>query len=399
MAYVEDNKVIPPFELGQDFYSSDAYTTKLLQFLKERTEQQKNAPFFAYLPYSAPHWPLQAPEKDRLDYRGVYDKGPEVLRQQRLARLKELQLVPESAKAHPVVIPPMDEPSPLAKEWEALTAEERKVSARTMEVYAAMVQNMDTNIGRVLSYLKSTDDFDNTFILFMSDNGAEGLVFEAMPLIMGNIFDHIAQYYDNSIDNIGNGNSYVWYGPRWASAATAPSRLYKAFSSEGGIRAPLIVRYPPLTGSQPKGAIDHSFATVMDIAPTVLELAGTKHPGSTYRSRPVVPIRGRTWVPHLRDPSTIKVIHDDDTVIGWELFDRLALRKGKWKAVQIPPPYGPGHWQLHDLEADPGETEDLGPQYPEKLKELLRHWDEYVQETGVAGYAPQYGVLKVDNDQ
>jgi len=264
-----------------------------------------------------------------------------------------------------------------------------------MEVYAAMVQNMDTHIGRVLSYLRSTGEFDDTVILFMSDNGAEGLLMEAYPVIAGNIFDHIDKYYDNSLDNIGNGNSYVWYGPRWASAATAPSRLYKAFSSEGGIRVPLILRYPPLTSSRP-GGIDHSFATVMDITPTLLELAGTRHPGATYKSRPVVPIRGRSWVNYLSNPASEKYIHDENTVTGWELFDRQALRKGKWKAVLIPEPYGPGVWQLYDLDADPGETDDLGTREPEKLKELLAHWEGYVKEVGVVGEAPQYGVLKVE---
>lgn len=363
-----------------------------MQYLSERTVAQKEKPFFAYLPYSAPHWPLQAPEKDRLDYRGVYDKGPDVLRQTRLKRLKELKLIPEHAKPHDVIAPPVDRP--LSREWSTLTKEEQQFSSRTMEVYAAMVQNMDTQIGRVLSYLRSTKELDDTLILFMSDNGAEGLLMEAYPVIKENIFDHIAKYYDNSLDNVGRGNSYVWYGPRWASAATAPSRLYKAFSSEGGIRVPMIIRYPPLTSSR-SGGIDHSFSTVMDVAPTLLDLAGTKHPGAIYLSRPVVPMRGTSWVPYLSDHSTRKEIHGQDTVTGWELFDRQALRKGKWKANLIPPPFGPGKWQLYDLDADPGETEDLASQFPVKLDELVQHWDEYVKEVGVAGKPPQYGVLRV----
>ncbi|KPI38366.1 Arylsulfatase [Cyphellophora attinorum] len=264
-----------------------------------------------------------------------------------------------------------------------------------METYAAMVQNMDTHIGRVLSYLRKTSELDNTFVLFMSDNGAEGLLMEAHPVIgENNIFEHIEKYYDNSLANIGNKNSYVWYGPRWASAATAPARLYKCFSSEGGIRVPLIVRYPPVTSQRP-GAIDHSFATVMDIAPTLLELAGTAHPGATYRGRDVVPIRGKSWAKHLSQPDVHKEVHDEDAVHGWELFDRQAIRKGKWKALLIPPPFGPGEWQLYNLEEDPGETADLAVRHGEKLRELLVHWDEYVKEVGLAGASPQYGVLKV----
>ncbi|KAI9871571.1 MAG: hypothetical protein M1823_008407, partial [Watsoniomyces obsoletus] len=123
------------------------------------------------------------------------------------------------------------------------------------------------------------------------------------------------------------------------------------------------------------GIIDHSFATVMDIAPTLLELARTVHPGKRYKLRDVVPIRGTSWVKYLIDPESTRYIHDEDAVTGWELFDRQALRKGRWKAILIPPPYGPGEWQLYDLSVDPGETDDLSTQEPEKLKELLKHWD------------------------
>jgi arylsulfatase A-like enzyme len=391
--YVEDDTKIEPSDLGPDFYSSHAFASKLIRYLDERNEEQKEKPFFAYLPFSAPHWPLQAPEKDCLDYRGVYDEGPDVLRQKRIARLKELGLVPNHAKPHDVITPPVNRL--LSREWSVLSDSERQFSARTMETYAAMVQNMDMQIGRVLSYLRSTNELDDTFILFMSDNGAEGLLLEACPVITENIFDHIATYYDNSLDNIGRANSYVWYGPRWASAATAPSRLYKAFSSEGGIRVPLIAWYPPLTSYQP-GRISHAFATVMDIAPTLLELAGTRHPGAMYKSRPVADIRGRSLLAHLSDPERQKHIHDEETVTGWELFDRQALRKGKWKIMLIPEPYGPGEWQLYDLDADPGETEDLVARQPGKLEELVRHWEEYVRDVGLVGAAPQYGVLKVE---
>jgi arylsulfatase A-like enzyme len=395
--YVEDDKHIAPADLGQDFFSSNSFTDKLLEFLETRSSKQQEQPFFAYLPFSAPHWPLQAPESDRLAYRGQYDDGPEVLRQKRLRNLKALGLVPEHARPHDVIAPPVT--TLLSRKWSTLSSAEKAFSARAMEVYAAMVQSMDTNIGRVLSYLRRTSELDNTFILFMSDNGAEGLLMEAHPVIgENNIFEHIEKYYDNSLDNIGNKDSYVWYGPHWASAATAPSRLYKAFSSEGGIRVPLIVRYPPVTDQRP-GAIDHSFTTVMDIAPTLLELAGTAHPGTKYRERDVVPIRGKSWLQHLSQPDKHNYVHGEDTVTGWELFDRQAIRKGFWKAVLIPPPYGPGVWQLYDLEQDPGETEDLGPTHQKKLHELLVHWEEYVKEVGLAGASPQYGVLKVGADE
>ncbi|KAJ9613224.1 hypothetical protein H2200_003166 [Cladophialophora chaetospira] len=391
--YAEDDSPISIDDLGSDFYSSRSFTTKLLEYFEERSEDQKQQPFFAYLPFTAPHWPLQAPEEDCREYQGLYDGGPDVLRQQRLQRLEELGIIAPETKAHEVFALPIDRP--LSKEWIDLSAEEKKFSSRTMEVFAAMVQNMDKNIGRVISYLKSTGDYDNTLILFMSDNGAEGLLLESYPVVNENIFDYIERYYDNSYENMGRKNSYLWYGPRWASAAMAPLRLYKAFSSEGGIRVPFILRYPPLTSSR-AGELDRSFGTVMDIAPTFLELADTQHPGATYRGRPVVPIRGKSWLPYLSNPSKQKFIHGDDSFVGWELFDRQALRKGKWKAVMIPKPFGPGKWQLYDLDHDPGETVDLGATEPEKLQELLKHWEEYRNDVGVVDAPPQYGVLKVD---
>lgn len=312
----------------------------------------------------------------------------------------------------------------MSRHWSTLTPTERAFSSRTMETYAGMVQRMDHNIGLVLSHLQKTGEYDNTVVLFMSDNGAEGLLLEAIPLINENIFEHIDKYYNNSFENIGKKDSYVWYGPHWASAATAPSRLYKAFTSEGGIRVPLILRFPGLTdrpiegrsqqteteGEDKKeryGAIEHAFSTVMDITPTILELAGVQHPGNLYKGREIASVRGKSWIPYLKcaiatpastlaqtDPLT--AIHPEDTVTGWELFGRLAVRKGKWKATFIPEPYGPEKWQLFDLERDPGETNDLGGTEKEKLGELLTAWSQYVKEVGVVGEAPEYGTLVVD---
>ena len=202
----------------------------------------------------------------------------------------------------------------MSQPWDTLTQEEKQTSSRTMEVFAAMVERMDYQIGRVIEQLEKAGDLNDTFIVFMSDNGAEGCLLEALPLIAGNIFDHVAKYYDNSLENIGRANSYVWYGPHWANSSTAPSRLYKGFSSEGGIRVPFILRYPHLTAKAPEeNNIEHSFATVMDIFPTILELAGARHPGKTYKGHEVAPVRGKSWVPYLK--SSVPVIHDENTAV------------------------------------------------------------------------------------
>jgi len=369
--FTEDDRFVT---VGEDFYSSDAYADTLLRYLRERPQGPQGEveqPFFAYLPFQAPHWPLQAPRETIDAYRGCYDAGPDALREERLAALKRLGLCPPDVEAHPVV-------AEGAPEWADMTDEERAVSARTMEVYAAMVERMDWNIGRVIDYLAGTGELDNTVVIFLSDNGAEGTIVEAMPLRGAEIAALVARHYDNSLDNLGSSTSYSWYGPRWAQAATAPSRLHKAFTSEGGIRVVGFVTWPGFTR---QGEIGTAFTTVMDIAPTLLELAGTEHPGTAYRGREVAPMRGQSMVPYLRGQAD--AVHDADTGTGWELFGRRAIRQGDWKALHLPTPYGTGTWQLYDLSRDPGEIHDQAASHPDKLAELLAQWDRYVEDNGV----------------
>jgi arylsulfatase len=247
-----------------------------------------------------------------------------------------------------------------------------------MEVYAGMVDRMDWNVGRVIDYLVGTGELEDTVVIFLSDNGAEGAMVEAMPLHGAQIVAQIEKYCDNSLDNLGRPTSFIWYGPRWAQAATAPSRLHKAFTTEGGIRVVGFITWPSFTR---QGEIGTAFATVMDIAPTVLELAGIAHPGTAYRGREIEPMRGRSLVAYLSGDS--EAVHRADTGTGWELFGRRAIRQGDWKAVYLRAPYGPGTWQLYDLSGDPGEIDDLAASRPDKLAELLALWHRYVEETGI----------------
>jgi len=365
--YTEDDQFVT---VDDDFYSSDFYADTLLRYFQERSEED-DRPFFAYLPFQAPHWPLQAPQEIIAKYRGRYDAGPDALRDERLAALKRLGLCPPDVTAHSVVAD--GEP-----EWSEMSADEQALSARSMEIYAAMVDRMDQNIGRVVNYLTETGEIDNTVVIFMSDNGAEGAIVEAIPILGGLIAADIEKNLDNSLDNIGAPNSFIWYGPRWAQAATAPSRLHKAFTTEGGIRVVGFVTWP---GFDRQHQIGTAFSTVMDIAPTVLELAGVTHPGTEYRGREVAPMRGRSLLPYLSGDT--EAVHDDVTGTGWELFGRRAIRQGDWKALHLPEPYGPGAWQLYDLSTDPGEINDLAASHPDKLAELLVLWDRYVEDTGV----------------
>lgn len=371
----------------------------MISYLDERAEDEQAQPFFAYLPFSAPHWPLQAPKEVCDKYRGRYDNGPEALRQERLQRLKQLGLVDHEVNPHPMVIV-----DGKPENWQELPEEVRQSSSRAMEVYAGMVDRMDWNIGRVIDYLKSIGEYDNTFVLFMSDNGAEGASYEATPIVGDSIMAHVDKYYDNSLDNIGRGNSFVWYGCRWAQAATAPSRLYKMHSTEGGCRVPLVVKPPQshtsdqshVNGDEPQqaGAITHAFCSVMDVVPTILDYAGLQHPGDEYKGRKIARLRGRSWVDFFTSFQTqrceVRPIHNSDYVMGFEIAGSGALRQGDWKITFVPAPKGPQKWELFNIKSDPGETEDLAQKHPGRLAALLTLWEEYKADVGVVGVAGQY---------
>ncbi|KAK2589582.1 hypothetical protein QQS21_012742 [Conoideocrella luteorostrata] len=371
-------------KLPEGWYSSDGYGDKMLQYLKDRKETGDERPFFGYLPFTAPHWPLQAPQEYIRKYRGVYDDGPDALRLKRLKRLREFGMVSEDVEPHPVVAEEV-------KEWSSLTEEEKKNSCRAMEVFAAMVECIDVNVGKVIDFLEQTGELDNTFVCFMSDNGAEGAAYEAYPMVQGAMMQHLKQYYDNSLDNLGNGNSFIWYGPRWAQASTAPSRLYKAYTTEGGVRVPFLVKPPTsfFDAGIPRDSITHQFSTVMDLAPTILEMAGVRHPVPIYKGREIVGMRGRSMVPYLTQKE--QRIHQEDFVQGWETCGRAAVRKGDWKIVYIPKPKGTDKWQLYNLAKDPGEIYDLAEREPDRLRALIKLWDEYVLETGVIPLSPDLG--------
>ena len=393
-------------KLPNNWYSSNGYGDKMLSYLQDRQHKKDDRPFFAYYPFTAPHWPLQAPDEYIEHYKGVYDEGPDALRLKRLQRLKEMGMVDKDVEPHPVIA---DE----VKAWDNMTSDEKEKSAKAMEVFAAMVECIDANVGKVVNYLEETGELDNTFVCFMSDNGAEGAAYEAYPMVQGQMMQHLQRYYNNSLENIGRGYSFVWYGPRWAQAATAPSRLYKAFTTEGGVRVPFLAKFPTSTKTRSdgdelthgavesktsgshitneQGSITHTFATVMDITPTILDMAGVTHPAPTYQGREVVPMRGRSMLPFIT--GSAPAVHAEDHITGWETCGRAAVRCGDWKILFIPAPKGPERWQLYNLKRDPGEIHDLAEEDPERLARMIKMWDQYVLETGVVPLAPELGAF------
>jgi arylsulfatase len=356
-------------------YTADYYAERMSGFLKEA---KRDEPFFAYLAFDVPHWPLQAPPELIAKYKGRYDAGPEALRDARIRKEKALGLVPANL-----------EPPPLTgvRPWASLTAAERQVEARKMEVYAAMVDSLDQNVGKVLHVLKEAGELDDTIILFVSDNGPEGSVIEGPTGKSDGITPRAeaiaALKLDNSLENLGAANSYFGYGPAWAQAASAPGRGVKGYTTEGGIRTAALIAGPGIE----RGRISDAFLHVKDIAPTVLDYAGA--PASdTFRGRKVLPIEGHSWRPVLEGRS--RQARSADEPVGWELFFRRALRQGDWKIVYQPsaPGYRPqavadGTWALYNLASDPGETRDLAAQEPEQLKKLVAAWDAYAKDAGV----------------
>lgn len=357
-----------PVDLPEDFYSTRFYAERMVEYIDAHHGDGK--PFFGYLSFTAPHWPLQAPDTSIARFRGRYDDGYDALYAARLAKLKQLGLIAEDVEPHPGLA---DEPA-----WDDLTDEQRRVEARTMEIYAAMVHDLDTYVGRVLDHLKALGEYENTFIFFMSDNGAEGHNLQnTWPYLR----DWIAACCDNSYDNMGRANSYLDYGPNWARAGIGPFRMYKGFANEGGIRVPAIVRFG---GHIAPGTVHRGMVTVQDVMPTLLELAGASHPAETggiYKGRTVLPMQGRSMGPMLRGEAAS--VHGDEPVMGWELFGRRAIRKGDWKLVWTTAPYGPSDWELFHLADDPGETRDLSAAHPERKQALLELWEAYVTKNGV----------------
>ncbi|WP_082448432.1 MULTISPECIES: arylsulfatase [unclassified Sphingomonas] len=385
-SYRDDGKLAA---LPAGRYSTDYFADRLIGYLDQAKRAGDDRPFFAYLPFSAPHWPLQAPADTIAKYKGRYDAGYEALRDARLARQKHLGLVPADAVAHATA---------QVRPWTSLSAEERAIEARKMEVYAAMVDRLDENVGRVIAALKAQGRYDDTIILFLSDNGPEGNVIEH-PSPRFRIADPKAPPIDpdapapadpslgidNSLANIGKATSYVGYGPGWAQANSTPSWLVKGYPTEGGIRVSAFAAGKGVAGG---GRIATANLDVRDIAPTLLDYAGLTQP-KTYAGRPIIAHQGHSLRPVLT--ATAPAIRTADEAVGYELFYRRALRKGDWKAVYLPAGtnrytrkgVSTGRWQLFDIARDPGETRDLAAAEPARLAELVAAYDAYASDKGV----------------
>jgi arylsulfatase len=349
--------------LPKGFFSSEFYSDKIIEYIQE---QQDDRPFFAYLAFTAVHDPLHLPDAWLDKYEGAYDAGWDTLRDERLERMQRLRLVPEGAVLGPKL--------PMVPAWDELDPEQRKLQARRMEIYAAMVENTDHHIGRVLDFLQGSGQLDDTLVLFFSDNGANGAPMHGYP---GTDEAWVERNSDNRPENWGRQGSRIAQGMGWAQASVTPFRLFKGFIAEGGVRSPLIVSGPGVKGA---GDTVKAVAHVMDLAPTFLEIAGASYP-NTFQGREVVPLLGESLVPVLAGMSN--TVRGDDDPLGFEMMGWRAVRMGRWKITWIDAPFGSSEWQLFDLANDPGETRDLAAAHPELLQRLLQEYHAYADEVGV----------------
>jgi len=354
--YTEDGEAV---SWPEGRYSTDLYTDKLISYID--SGKQDHRPFFAYAAFTSPHWPLQVDPSFRKKYEGRYDDGYEALRARRLQSAIAQGLVREDA-----ILPPLH---PLVKPWDSLSASEKIRESRKMELYAGMLDNLDENIGRLISHLKETGVYENTLILFMSDNGAAGEDYFNEESIK----PYINPVYDNTLENMGTENSLVSYGPQWAEAGTSPFRYYKEYTSGGGIIAPMILAGPMVAA---KNSTYRGLATVMDIAPTFYELVGITYPDQ-WKGHALFPLEGTSMLGFLSGHSP--EIHSPGYGFGLEHSGYTMYQKGDWKINSFTIPFDEGNFELYQLSTDPGESRDLRQEYPAKYEELLQDWADFVR--------------------
>ena len=367
MDYTRNGKGVEP---PQDFYSTRNYTDSMIQFIERN--KSDNKPFFGFLSYTAVHDPLHAPAEYIAKYKGKFSMGWDSLAMMRVRRLIELGIVPEGVKALP---------NPMIPKWESLSKEHQEDFARDMEVYAAMLEYMDMSIGRVIDFLKQSGMYENTMIIFMSDNGANGAVATSYP---GNADGKYLSSFENKMENRGMQGSYIETGPGWAQASSAPFRLFKSFTTEGGIKAPLMVKMPG--HSKNAGQWNKEFIHVTDVMPTLLELAGAAYP-EERSGKKLHPLIGKSMLSILNGDASS--IHNNEGM-GWELFEMKAFVKGNYKILRLPIPFATGQWQLYDLEKDPGETTDISGKFPEIRDALIKDWNDYAKRNELFDHKGHY---------
>ncbi len=335
-----DDSLAEPYTPPEDYYGTDTWTDWALELLGRYEEDSQ--PFMLYLSYQAPHDPLQAPKEDIEKYEGVYEAGFEAIAEARYERQRQMGLLDERYPRS----------APTYRSWSDLDDSTKTDQVRRMQVYAAMIDRMDQNIGRLLDYLEERDKLDNTLIMFASDNGASA---EVVQIGEG---------------PIGSMTRWASLKEDWANVANTPFRLYKNYSHEGGTATPFIVHWPEVIPEG--GRIDHSLLHFIDIMPTLVEVSGANYPDE-YRGEPMHPMEGVSLLPLFKGDSI-----DRERPLFYEWSEGRAIQTEKWKMVR----WG-DEWKLYDRQTDRTETTNLAEQYPDIVSQLQTQWREWAGEMGV----------------
>ncbi len=361
--HYEDDQTLPAVEQGSDYYATTAIAEHAIKCLQEHARDYNDQSFFHYIAFTAPHFPLQARQEDIDSYREFYQKGWEKVRRKRYRKQIRMEIIDAGLSAverdvgPPYYFPKAFEilgtgevsrPIP----WRELTEDQVELQAVKMAIHAAMIERMDHEIGRVIQQLRSMDALDNTLILFLSDNGASAEI-----MVRDDGHDPTAP--------AGSAATYLCLGPGWSTTANTPFRRHKTWVHEGGIATPFIVHWPKEVKSV--GELRHNPAHVIDIVPTILEVAGIR-PFTSWGSQPVPPSPGRSIVPVFQQDHTVE--HE---YLWWYHESNRALRVGDWKIVAAG---SEAAWELYDLRVDRTEMNDLAAEMPGKTRELEMIWEE-----------------------
>ena len=363
-----DDRPLPAVEPNSGFYTTTAIAQHAIDMLAEHQAKHPQRPFFLYLAFTSPHFPLHARPEDTAVYRDRYREGWDALRRERYGRMREMGLVDcRLSELESKIIPTWN----LSEEklrtqigpgeaghavpWSSLTAEQKEFQPVKMAIHAAMIHRMDIEIGRVLDQLKAMGVEEDTAVFFVSDNGAS-----AEQIIRGDMHDRSAPP--------GSAKTFLCLGPGWSTAANTPLRLHKSWVHEGGISTPLVACWP--RGISARGELRRNPGHLIDLAPTILELAGGSWP-ETFAGKPTPPRPGKSLVPAFAKDGT--VTHE---YLWWYHIGHRAIRMGDWKLVAA----SGSPWELYDLRSDRSETKNLAAARPDKVKELRQAWERHAEE-------------------
>ena len=360
---------------AEGFFYTDAISDQAVAYIEQHAKAHPDQPFFEYVAYTAPHWPLHAHEADIARYKGRFDRGWDALREERLEKLVASGLLKDTWK--------LTERDPSQPPWSEAQADEqfRAWTLRCMEVYAAQIDRMDQGIGRIIAALEKTGQLDNTVFIFLADNGAcaedipEGVSIDELvsKLMIARAETRSGEpvHFGNDPSRMpGPENTYQSYGTAWANLSNAPFRLYKHWIHEGGIATPLIIHWPRGIGE--RGGIRHAPGYLPDIMATILDITGTAYP-ATFEGRPIDPIEGQSLLPVFAQDGATRA------PMFWEHEGNAAVRIGQWKLVKR----YPRPWELYDLEADRTELHDLAARHPERVADMAGQYDAWAARCGV----------------